>query len=351
MSIEHFVKIKRLTNRVNEFLTDYKKIDSVIKEYDNLQGTVTSFLNDSSLLKEDITYHLSNYLFRVRKYLDNWETHINRKYGKTSSFMNKFKDATSNEYDNHMEYRIMYQLRNFDQHCDSIVSSINIGLNQNSDKCLKVALSRDRLLNEYKKWKEIEKIDLRSLDNEIDALALVNEYHKCVLRIHKNILKYHMVRELYMDCAELLKYGNEYKEKREKLYFVVQEKVIDKSFWQQSTKSLNFKSWCVPQCYEILLQHIKQNMQLAKVLYCGKQYELLLKDAAIKVDNHVLISLSHNTFTQEKSGKKYIIGYVHVEFDNGMGWAILVDERLGEKEVRNITKDMESYVTAILKAQ
>ena len=349
---EEYEKITGLTKKVVELLMDSKKINSVIKGYSELQKAIESVFNNNSISAIndiDINDYLSDYLFRVRKYLDNWETHIKRHYGEDSLFLKQFKDTTSYVYDNHMEYRIMYQLRNFDQHCDNIASSISIGLNDNGEKYLKVNLSKDKLLSNYKRWKPIEKSDLASLGETIDALSFAYEYHKCILSIHQKICEFHMNSELYMNCTEVLKCANEYKEDRETIYFVKQENIIDKEFWRQPTKTLNFTSWCVPQCYNLLILHMKNNLSSVKVVYNGDQYELLLKEAAIKVSETAIRGLFHNSSVQGDDGKKYIIGYIQINLDEYIGWAVLIDAQFSIEEISNITNEYKSFVSAIIK--
>ncbi len=349
---EEYKKITELTKNVAELLKDNKKIDSVINGYNELQKTVEIVLNKNNSISAindiDISYYLSDYLFRARKYLDNWETHTKRQYGKNSLFLKLFKDATAYEYDNHMEYRIMYQLRNFDQHCNNIATSICIGLNSNGEKYLTIDMNINKLLSEYEKWKDIEKNDLATLGEIIDALSLVHEYHKCLLRIHQKTCEYHMNRELYLNCAEVLNYANEYKEDRETIQFVKQENIIDKEFWGQSTQTLNFTSWCVSECYNLLILHMKNNLSSVKVVYNGDQYEPLFKEAAIKVNETAINDLLHRSSIQGDDGKKYIIGCVHINLDKCAGWAVLLDARFSIEEISNLTNDYNNFVSAII---
>lgn len=349
-SKEEYEKITGLTKEVVELLNDNQKIDSVNKGYNNLHKAAISILNrDISISESDITDYLSDFLFRVRKYLDNYEAHIKRQYGDNSLFIKQFKDATANEYDNHAEYRIMYQMRNFDQHCDNIVSSITIGLNEHEEKYLKVNLKKDKLLSEYKKWKPIEINDLSSLGETIDALSFACEYHKCILRIHQKICDYRMTRELYLDCAEVLKCANEFGKDRETIYFVKQENIIDKEFWRQPTKTLNFTSWCIPQCYYLLRQFIRNNLLAVKVVYHGDEYGSLLKEAGIDVDETAIKSLLQHKSVQGDDGKQYIVGCATVKLDNDTGWAVLIDARFSEEEIIRIFNDYKRYMSAIIK--
>lgn len=105
---------------------------------------------------KDVQYKLSQFLFEFKKFLDNWETEIKRKYGKESDEIKIFKTTQAQEFDNHMEYRIMYRLRNYDQHCGNIVSNISCKINENEEREYKVLANRDILLNNFKEWKEPE---------------------------------------------------------------------------------------------------------------------------------------------------------------------------------------------------
>ena len=346
---EEYLKITELTRKVTLLYVDARKIGGTIRAYNNIKIAADVLINGNPSASEgDMNDLLSDYLFRVRKLLDNWATHIKRTYGEASSFYKKFKDAAAYEYDTHMEYRIMYQLRNYDQHCGSIVSSISKGVLENGVKYINVYANRDRLLNDYKKWKDIEKNDLALLNDEINVFDLLDKYHECIMRIHQTACEFHMGRQIYTECAELLKYSNEYMDNRETLCFVKQNSKIDKSFWLQPKYTIDTTSWGVSLCYKLLLLHIRNNAPSVRVLICGDKYKALLKDAALSVDRTTFEKLSCDSAIQINGGNKYIRECIHIEMDKGEGWALLLDARFEWDDMKRISNDMRNYISAIL---
>ncbi len=155
-SEEEYNKITSLNKKINSLLVDGRRIDGVVNAYKKLNDAAYSVMvnSRSSSTMYDLGDCLSNYLFHARKYLDNWNAYIDRTYGKDSDFFKCFKAATAYEYDNHMEYRIMYELRHFDQHISQIISSTSVGLLENGGRYLRVLIDRDRLLKEFSSIKK-----------------------------------------------------------------------------------------------------------------------------------------------------------------------------------------------------
>ncbi len=91
-----------------------------------------------------------------------------------------------------------------------------------------------------------------------------------------------MKKDLYLDCAEVVRFANEFKEKRETLNFAKQEEEIDEAFWKQPTFTLSLTSWGVDQCCQLILKHMKRNMASSAIFYCGDHYDPLIKDAGVK---------------------------------------------------------------------
>lgn len=346
---DEYDKVTELTHKVNSLISDMGKINDINNAYQTLQKTVAQYGERGQIVSGgDINACLSGYLFRVRKYLDNWEAHIKRNYDEASGFLKRFKDAAAHEYDSCMEYRIMYQLRNFDQHCDSIVSSIGAGLNEKGEKTVEVKLSKQKLLTEYSKWKAKEKEDLASLGEEIDAIQFLEKYHECILRIHQTLCEHHMSPELYNDCEQLIKCANEFGDKRNSLHFAVQETELDLEFWKQPTQKLSMTLWCVRECHSVLLEHIKGNYPTVRVLCCGKLYKERLRDAAIEVKYDLLYSIGQHAYIRDDIGNSFIRYCASVNMSGQMGWALLFDARFPSSEMKKTGKDFERYLQAIL---
>ena len=133
-------------------LVDKSRIEDISTSYKYLLDLIESLSNQNQyLVAKEIQNGLSQLLFVFRKFLDNWETDIKRKYGENSKELQIFKQAQAEEYDQYIEYRIMYQLRNYDQHCGNVISEIKAYIDENDNQCYKVYTDRDSLLKNYKK--------------------------------------------------------------------------------------------------------------------------------------------------------------------------------------------------------
>jgi hypothetical protein len=130
-----------------------------------------------------------NNLTEFKKYLDNWETHLKRTFGKDSREAKLFKSAQNYEYDNHMEYRIFYRLRNYDQHCDNFVSRITGRILPNESHEYLVLADRDRLLKDFAEWKPDEIAYLQSCDKYFDIRPLLSVFQNCIMLKNKDYMK------------------------------------------------------------------------------------------------------------------------------------------------------------------
>ena len=149
-SKEEISNLDPCIKKVSLVLMDNKRVDTVTSLYSKLIGTINACSEEENVINiNDVQSMLSQYLFEFRKFLDNWETEIKRRYGKTSSEFEILKNARSNEYDTHMEYRIMYQLRNYDQHCGNILARAQGKVDEHENKHYIFSMKRDLLLENY----------------------------------------------------------------------------------------------------------------------------------------------------------------------------------------------------------
>jgi len=109
----------------------------------------------------DINRAMLNFLSSMRTYLDHLETSINRRHGKGSANLRRFKEYCSAAYDGHFSYRFLYRLRNYAQHCSLPINHIRFSIAPPKDPeskpihSLQVGIQRDQLLGQFD-WGPIE---------------------------------------------------------------------------------------------------------------------------------------------------------------------------------------------------
>jgi hypothetical protein len=205
---------------------------------------------------EIIQQRFSQLLFEFRKFCDNWETQINHEYGKDSDEFKTFKGATAAEYDNHMEYRIMYQLRNYDQHCGRIFSRITRSVSE--DGVIKTIpyASRNRLLTDFSRWKADEKAYLDGLEEDIEFLPYAKILYESVQRIYKKTMQIHFNEVFLNSCARLISVANEF-ENEDDVTLITTEKTFKEEL--EGKKQLNLTSLLIPICKQLLQNYINKN--------------------------------------------------------------------------------------------
>ena len=89
------------------------------------------------------------------------------------------------------EYRIFYRLRNFDQHCGNLVSRITGQVLPDDTRQYLVLADRDRLLREFKEWKQEEITYLKSCEQYFDIRPLIDVFQNCIIEIHEKTMQIH----------------------------------------------------------------------------------------------------------------------------------------------------------------
>lgn len=104
-----------------------------------------------------------------------------------------------------MEYRVVYRLRNYDQHCGNFVSRITAFID-GEDAVYKVCMDRDFLLENFGEWKKEEEEYLSKCDELIEVLPILRVFHQCVLNAFENVMRIHINDKLNKCCAEILNF-------------------------------------------------------------------------------------------------------------------------------------------------
>ena len=176
MTDEEYMQLKSHCDKIIQLEKDISRIKIVettfselIEVYDKIyQGKMEFIQND--LLEIRFTSYLSSF----RKFIDNWQTDLTRRYGKDSNEFKAFKQATAKQYDNNIEYRFMYRIRNMDQHCGNIFSKYEQYLDENGKPHRYLYVNGEMLLKNFNEWKEDETNFIKKQSAEFDIFACVN---------------------------------------------------------------------------------------------------------------------------------------------------------------------------------
>ena len=202
--LDKFLKLSSAENlfRVVEF--NYNELESKLNSYltKNYQLNFYEF----DFLFVDMNRLILNLLSSIRTYLDHTETRLKRDYGDSSEEYLLFKEETSKAYDNSFEYRFLYKLRNYSQHCGLPAGSAEITSFQDEnliwrDK-MNVFFSRDKLISQYDGWGNLIKKDLLAMPENFDVLSLVDKMYDHLKSINEKIKK--KIREHYKQDAQFL---------------------------------------------------------------------------------------------------------------------------------------------------
>jgi hypothetical protein len=184
LTFEEFEKyskfILRLVNIRNEenlfkivelnYLDLISRIESSTKRFET-EGLLTE---EQEYLHLEINRLILNLLSSIRTYLDHTETRLKRSPGQDSEDYQLFKKETNTAYDNNFEYRFLYKLRNYSQHCGLPAGALTAySSNDNTPQYqLILNLLRDELLRNFDWGNPITK-ELREKAEQFDILSLI----------------------------------------------------------------------------------------------------------------------------------------------------------------------------------
>ena len=337
--------------KVSRMLMDKRRIDivtnahkKVMLEFGRLEnGEKTPYQSD------ELVFSLTYYLAAFKKYLDNWETHLKRTYGKSSEEFKLFKLAQNKEYDNHMEYRIFYRLRNYDQHCGNLVSKIIAKVLPDGSSQYLVLADRNRLLHDFDEWKPEEITYLSSCEDYFDIRPLIQVFHRCIDRIHDEIMQIHFSTDFYISCATIIAVAKEF-DNEDNVQIIRNEDEINWADLDIAGKSLNLTYLQVPICKKILEIHFINNRKWIKVLYHGVSLKKSFANFGYEIDFQKASEISHAPLPVVNfCGQKMIRLYGSAFLDKCEVYCILADSHFPREEQKNICETWTFLLNSIIK--
>ena len=202
--LERFQKLSSEENLFRVVELNYGDLETKLDSYLTKNFQLNFYEFDYSFV--DLNRLILNLLSSIRTYLDHTETRLKREYGDTSEEWLLFKQKTSHAYDNHFDYRFLYKLRNYSQHCGLPAGSAEITSFQDEnliwrDK-MNVFFTRDKLISQFNGWGNLVETDLLTMPENFDVLPLVHKMYNLLKEINQ-ILK-NKTREHYKEDAQFL---------------------------------------------------------------------------------------------------------------------------------------------------
>lgn len=179
--------------------------------------TLRNNTKELRLISRNSNRLLLNFLSSARTLIDHLETYLKRKYGKDSAEVLRFKTKTGEVFDLNFEYRFVYKLRNYAQHCGLPITQFKLNAhNTREGEHLKVEVlfqplfNRDELLNKYKEWGPA-KSGLESQDESFPVMWTIGCYYECMEIIVKEfeIIELQHILSTYLEMKDFLtQYGD-----------------------------------------------------------------------------------------------------------------------------------------------
>ncbi|MBK0009723.1 hypothetical protein IAE23_24945 [Bacillus sp. S35] len=212
LSDEEYKDIQKDFTIIDNFLRDYNRLNVVTRAYELFKNFITKYIMREipyQELLENVNFYILNFLSSFNSFLDHWQTHVTRLYGKESMEYKKFKEATAIEFDHCFSYRFIYELRNYTLHCDMPISIVRGSIDENDSPFVEIIISKSRLRSTYK-WRP--KVGLESMPEEFDIRGHMESALNCLKRIQQVALNLSDINSLHESTLAISKLGADYEE-------------------------------------------------------------------------------------------------------------------------------------------
>lgn len=206
LTVTQFEEIKQSILNLREVLYIEEKYNLIVENYAEYekellalttQAMVFSDLDWSGMqtLEHTINRRLVNLLTTCRLYMDHIPHNLNVIYGKGATLVAKLKSEKSKAYDTHLEYRIMEALRNYVQHRDLPITTLQLpswwdGTPGTPGVFLKRGIKpflQPKRLQEGGSFKAQVLKEIEGLGDKIDIRPMVRVYMDAICKIQKFI--------------------------------------------------------------------------------------------------------------------------------------------------------------------
>jgi hypothetical protein len=343
LSDKEEIRIKSATKRLNELLIvndSFSNLDITFKEY---EFCCIFCLDDD----KKIVIAINNYLGHYKCFVDGWETYLKR--NKNEILLKEYKEALSAIYDQNFEYRFIYNLRNYTQHCGKPISSCSQSVNNEFE----LIMDRDIFLAEHTGIQGPFKKELqRSGDPKLDVDKAIRRVHELLIELQNKLLT-EMARSDYSflsAAVQIAKFYNTYNLENGDLYLLNYEEI-------NRIKELN-------KCQdETELSMFRLPIQLARLVIKGThiKFEFTGKNIGHSNSFPMLFEPKYKaSFLKFKTGKQSVIskGIKWIRVVSSTGWvqngsydeyfAVYIPEGLTIDEYSNLAEKFEKEINWII---
>ena len=349
-TVEEFTELKPHISRISQMLVDKRRINIVVNAHKNM---IAEFDNLTSGKKAphdsyELIFALTYYLAAFKKYVDNWETYLKRTFGKKSKEVKLFKAVQGHEYDHHIEYRILYRLRNYDQHCGNLVSRIAGKVLPDGSHQYLILADRDQLLKDFDEWKPEEVVYLKSQESKFEIRPLIDIFHNCILSIHEQIMQIHFTEEFFRSCATIIAAAKEF-DREDDTYFISYETEIDWGNLDLEGNNLQLTYLEVPTCKRLLEIYFRNNVKNIKILYHGKNLKKRIGRFSHEIDQTTMqkIASSQLPFVN-LNGQRMTRLFSHISFSQNEIYCVLANPHFPKNNLDRILELWKFLLESII---
>lgn len=172
-----------IINQIN-IVNELMKYNELFIEFQRSYEEYLRLVDGSDINNDrDVVLGIKNYLASYKSYIDGMETLISRSF--SNEIYEKFKKFQNKTFDENFNYRFIYNLRNYAQHCGSPISSISREINQGT----KIELKVDKFLSEHTGMQKIFRKELECHTSDvIDVGIAMDSVYNLIVLMQDSIL-------------------------------------------------------------------------------------------------------------------------------------------------------------------
>lgn len=186
-----FTNFQKITDKENKVVVEQVSEVHKLIEYNKLFNEFESSYEEYLCIagskrldkNNDIVRYIKNYLASYKSYIDGMNALLSRSFDKHIQI--KFESLVRKAYDDNFEYRFMYNLRNYAQHCGAPISSVE----QKIDQEAKIELKVNKFLSDHNGMQKSFRQELEYYEsNSIDVGNAIKSLHYIITSIQESIL-------------------------------------------------------------------------------------------------------------------------------------------------------------------
>lgn len=268
LSNQDEIMLSKLTEIINKW-NHIKVIHSMmIENFNDLYSYIYNLENEpdnNSSVSYQANRYMMNYLAMARLFIDKIEENIKENFSTKSQEYSSFKQLTAQEYDKKFSYRFLWDLRNYTQHYGLPIHHFRGFLDKHDRKKVILSVSPAELIKGSYNWKPKMLAELKSRQQNINVLELIQEH----------IRSLEIIYQFNLDC-----YSND----------IVKEianysKFREENDYKGPLYYIEFKS------HKEYLKRKKDNYNSINVLV----HEKLIKECLVELEKYNLIKINEGS--------------------------------------------------------